>query len=351
MSKAHVILIVMWLGLTAYVLLGGADFGGGFWDLVAGGAERGRAQRDLIAHSIGPIWEANHVWLIFVLVVLWTAFPIAFASIASTLIVPLTLAAFGIIARGSAFAFRKEMPEVGLQRLFGAAFAASSVLTPFFLGTVAGAVASGRVPVGNAAGDLIDSWANPTSLLGGALAVGVSAYLAAVYLTRDAERTGDVHLTSMFRRRGLVSGVVVGGVALGGIAILAEDAPGLFQGLTGRALPLIVTSAVGGVASLLCLWQHRFTAARVAAALAVAAVIWGWAVGQYPAMLVGHLTILEAAAPPATLSALLWSLVVGGVILVPSLLLLFALFQRTGRRSEVDLPAHDGAPDLTSPSS
>lgn len=344
MSTAEVILVVMWLGLTAYVLLGGADFGGGFWDLVAGGAERGRAQRDLIAHSIGPIWEANHVWLIFVLVVLWTAFPTAFASVASTLIAPLTLAAFGIIARGSAFAFRKEMPEVGLQRLFGAAFAASSVLTPFFLGTVAGAVGSGRVPVGNAVGDLITSWANPTSLLGGSLAVGVSAYLAAVYLTRDAERTGDEHLTDLFRRRALLSGIVVGGVSLAGIAILAGDAPRLFQGLTSRALPLVGTSAAGGVASLLLLWLGRFTAARLAAALAVAAVIWGWAVAQYPEMLVGHLTISEAAAPPATLTALLWSLVAGGAVLVPSLILLFVLFQRTGRRSEVNLPPHSNAP-------
>ncbi|MDQ4130572.1 MAG: cytochrome d ubiquinol oxidase subunit II [Actinomycetota bacterium] len=343
MSSAHVILVVMWLGLTAYVLLGGADFGGGFWDLVAGGVEGGRAQRDLIAHSIGPIWEANHVWLIFVLVVLWTAFPAAFASVASTLIVPLTLAAFGIIARGAAFAFRKEMPDVGLQRLFGAAFAASSVLTPFFLGTVAGAVASGRVPVGNAAGDLIGSWANPTSVLGGTLAVGVSAYLAAVYLTRDAERTGDTKLTRLFRSRALASGVVVGAIALGGIAVLARDAPRLFAGLTGRALPLIVASALGGVSSLLLVWHARFTAARAAAALAVAAVIWGWAVAQYPEMLVGHLTILDAAAPPATLDALLWTLVVGGVILVPSLLLLFALFQRTGRRNEVDLPPLDHA--------
>ncbi|MDQ3932876.1 MAG: cytochrome d ubiquinol oxidase subunit II [Actinomycetota bacterium] len=347
MITPYIILTAMWLGLTAYVLLGGADFGAGFWDLVAGGAERGRAQRDLITHSIGPIWEANHVWLIFVLVVLWTAFPTAFASIASTLIVPLTLAAFGIIARGAAFAFRKEMPEVGLQRLFGAAFAVSSVLTPFFLGTVAGAVASGRVPVGNAAGDLIDSWANATSFLGGTLAVGVSAYLAAVYLTRDAERSGDLHLTAAFRSRALGSGIVAGGISLAGIAILAADAPRLFHGLTGRALPLIVTSALAGVASLLLLWYRRFIVARMTAALAVAAVLWGWAVAQYPAMLVGHLTILEAAAPPPTLTALAWTLVAGAVILLPSLLLLFGLFQRTGRRNETDLPAHNDAPDIT----
>ena len=153
MSLADLVLAAMWIGLTAYALLGGADFGGGWWDLVAGGAQRGAAQRTLIEHSIGPVWEANHVWLIFVLVTLWTGFPAAFAAIMSTLYVPLTLAALGVILRGSAFAFRKSVSEVSLMRLFGAMFALSSVLTAFFLGTVAGAVEIGLVTLGNAAGD------------------------------------------------------------------------------------------------------------------------------------------------------------------------------------------------------
>src|SRR5688500_8672740 len=184
----------MWLGLTAYALFGGADFGGGFWDLLAGDAHRGRAQRELIEHSIGPVWEANHVWLIFVLVVLWTGFPEAFAAVMSTLYLPLTLAAFGVILRGSAFAFRKAVPEAGLKRVFGATFALSSILTPYFLGAVAGGVASGRVPPGNAEGDVVTSWVNPTSTLGGVMAGGVCAYLAAVYLTADSARTGKADL-------------------------------------------------------------------------------------------------------------------------------------------------------------
>lgn len=331
MTAAEALLVLMWVGLTAYVLLGGADFGAGFWDLLAGGSERGRRQRDLIAGAIGPIWEANHVWLIFVVVVLWTGFPVAFASVFSTLIVPLTLAAFGIILRGSAFAFRKEIPEVDLQRLFGATFAVSSVLTPFFLGAAAGAVASGRVPVGNAAGDLLGSWLTPTSMLGGTLAVGTTAYLAAVYLIRDAERQGDTALVEAFRRRAIITALTVGIVAIAGIGVLRADAPRLFAGLTGRGLPLIVVSAAGGIGSFALVWVRRFVLARIAAAIAVTAVVWGWAVAQYPQMLVGELSIAEAASAPATLRATLVSLAVGAILLIPSLLWLFRIFQSGGR--------------------
>jgi len=339
MTLADTLLAVTWVGVTAYALLGGADFGGGFWDLLAGGARSGAARRALIEHSIGPIWEANHVWLIFVLVVLWTAFPPAFAAVASTLYIPLTLAAVGVIGRGAAFAFRKAVAELPLKRLFGGAFALSSVLTPFFLGTVAGGVASGRVPPGNAAGDVLTSWWNPTSVLGGTLAVGVCAYLAAVYLTADAARSGEPDLAEQFRRRALLAGVVVGVVALAGIAVLRADAPLLFSGLTGRALPLIVLSAVAGAASLALMWWRRFTLVRVTAALAVTAVVWGWAAGQYPDMLPGRLTIEAAAADRAVLQATLGSLAVGAALLVPSLVWLFVLFQRVpGRPAEPRQP-------------
>jgi cytochrome bd ubiquinol oxidase subunit II len=329
-TLAEWVLVLTWTGVTAYALLGGADFGAGVWDLVAGGARRGRAERALIEHSIGPVWEANHVWLIFVLVILWTAFPAVFAAVASTLYVPLTLVAFGVIARGAAFAFRKAIPEVGTKRLFGAAFAFSSLVTPFFLGTVAGAVASGRVPPGSARGDPLTSWWNPTSVLGGTMAVGVCAYLAAVYLTADAERAGQAALAERFRRRALGTGVAVGALSLAGIGVLAADAPRLYQGLTGRALPLIVASAAFGLASLALLWRRRFQVVRVTAACAVVAVVWGWAVGQYPYMLEPDLTIAAAAAGRATLQAMLATLGVGAVLLVPALAWLFILFQRTG---------------------
>jgi cytochrome d ubiquinol oxidase subunit II len=325
---AEVLLAVTWVGVTAYALFGGADFGGGFWDLLAGGARRGREQRALIEHSIGPIWEANHVWLIFVLVVLWTAFPPVFAAVASTLYIPFTLAAVGVIGRGAAFAFRKSVTELPLQRLFGAAFALSSVLTPFFLGTIAGAVASGRVPPGNATGDLVTSWWNPTSLLGGTLAVGACAYLAAAYLTADAARAGQPALAEAFRRRAIATGLVVGAVALAGIAVLRADAPVLFAGLTGRALPLVAASALAGGASLWLLVWRRFLAVRVTAALAVAAVVWGWAAGQYPWMLLGGLTIGQAAASRPVIEAVLGSLAVGALLFLPPLAWLYVLFQR-----------------------
>jgi cytochrome bd ubiquinol oxidase subunit II len=309
-------------------LVDGADFGAGAWDLIAGGAHGGARQRALIEHSIGPVWEANHVWLIFALVMLWTGFPTAFAAIMSTLYIPLTAVAFGVILRGAAFAFRKAVSELWLKRLFGACFAASSVITPFFLGTVAGAVATGRVPPGTALGQPISSWVNPTSLLGGVLAVGVCAYLAAVYLTNDARRTGDHDLTEWFRVRALAAGLVVGLIALGGIGILRADAPRLFDGLTGRALPLVVASALFGAASLFLLARRRLVAVRVTAALAVVAIIWGWAVAQYPYLLEPDLTIAQAASSPVVMQAVLVSLAVGSLLLVPSLALLFALFQR-----------------------
>jgi cytochrome d ubiquinol oxidase subunit II len=328
LPEAQWLLAVMWLGLTLYTLLGGADFGGGCWDLLAGGARRGMPQRKLIEHSIGPVWEANHVWLIFVIVLLWTGFPSVFAAVTSTLYIPLTLAAFGIIARGAAFAFRKASTELWQQRLFGAAFALASVLTPFFLGTVAGGVASGRVPPGLAEGDLLTSWWNPTSVLSGALAVGTCAYLAAAYLCADARREGSAELAEAFRRRGLATGVLVGLVALGGILVLRADAPRLYDGLTGRALPLVVVSAAGGLASLVLLVLRRFTLVRLTAAVAVAAVIWGWALGQYPVMLEPGVTVTEAAASPSVLSATLAALAVGAVLLIPSMLWLFVLVQR-----------------------
>jgi cytochrome bd ubiquinol oxidase subunit II len=327
-SLADVVLAVMWVGLTAYALLGGADFGGGVWDLLAGDAQRGRAQRELIEHSIGPVWEANHVWLIFVLVVLWTGFPVAFAAVMTTLYVPLTLAAVGVILRGAAFAFRKAVPEVQLKRLFGATFAASSILTPFCLGAVAGGIASGRVPRGNARGEPLSSWVNPTSLLGGTLAVAVCAYLAAVYLTRDAERSGHADLAATFRRRGIAAGIACGVLALAGVAVLRADAPDLFKGLTSRAAPLVGVSAAAGLASLVLLARRAFVLARPAAALAVTAVLWGWGVGQYPNLLEPDLTVEEAAAADAALVPLLVTMGVAGALVVPSLVLLFVMFQR-----------------------
>ncbi|MGH3785507.1 MAG: cytochrome d ubiquinol oxidase subunit II, partial [Pseudonocardiaceae bacterium] len=254
--------------------------------------------------------------------------PPAFAAIAATLYIPLTLAALGMIARGAAFAFRHSIDQLALQRFFGASFAFSSVATPFFLGTIAGGVASGRVPPGIAAGNVLTSWLNPTSILGGVIAVGACAYLATVYLSADAQRRHDLTLLEYFRRRAVVTAVLVGGITLAGIAVLRADAPALFEGLISRGLPLVLGSAVAGLGSIVLLLRRRPGLARAAAALAVTAVIWGWAVAQYPYLLQPELTVQAAAAGEATLRAMLISLVGGAILVVPSLLFLFTLFNR-----------------------
>jgi cytochrome bd ubiquinol oxidase subunit II len=321
-------LVVLWVGLTLYALLAGADFGAGFWDLAAGRGPAGHGRRELIERVIGPVWEANHVWLIFVLVLLWTGFPPVFAAVMSTLYLPLTLVALGIIARGAAFAFRKATDVAWQRVLFGGAFAVSSVLTPFFLGTVAGAIASGRVPPGLAAGNLVRSWWNPTSVLGGVLAIGTCAYLAATYLCADAQRLSGPEVADGYRRRALVTGVVVGAVALGGIAVLHGDAPALFHGLTHRALPLVVVSSVAGLLSLVLLLLRRYQLVRLTAAAAVTAILWGWAVAQYPHLLPPATDYAAVQADHAVLVVTLGVTGVGAVILVPSLAWLLLLFQR-----------------------
>jgi len=327
-TLAEIVAAVMFVGITLYALLGGADFGAGFWDLVAGNARKGAAPRALIEQSIGPVWEANHVWLIFVLVTLWTGFPDAFAPIMSTLYVPLTLAAIGIILRGAAFAFRKEAEALGVRRVFGATFASSSVITPYFLGAVVGGVASGRVPPGDETGDVWTSWVNPTSVLGGVLAVVVCAFLAAVYLCADAERRGQSDMVRAFRVRALVSGAGAGAVALAGVFVLREDAEDLFHGLTHRGAALMVVSAVGGISTMVLVWKGYYAYARYTAAIAVVAVLWGWAAGQYPYMLEPTLTIEDAAGARATLTAMLAVLGAGSLLLVPALVYLFVLLQR-----------------------
>ena len=328
MTLADTCAAVMFAGIALYALLAGADFGAGFWDLLAGGAERGRAPRALIEESIGPVWEANHVWLIFVLVTLWTAFPAAFAPIMSTLYIPLTLAAIGIILRGAAFAFRKASATLPLRRLFGVTFASSSVLTPFMLGAVVGGIASGRVPAREQTGDVLRSWLNLTSMLGGVMAVVVCAFLAAVYLTADAERRDRPELVRAFRRRAVASAVVAGAVALAGVVVLKHDAPDLFHGLTHRGAPLIGLSAGAGVATLVLLGRSEYALARVSAALAVVAVLFGWAAAQYPYMLEPGLRISDAAGAHATLVAILVVLGAGALVLVPALVWLFVLMQR-----------------------
>jgi cytochrome bd ubiquinol oxidase subunit II len=321
--------VLLFAAVTAYAIFGGADFGAGFWDLVAGGAVRGERPREVIDHSIGPVWEANHVWLIFCFVVLWTGFPDAYASITLTLFVPLSVAAFGIVLRGSSFAFRKTVFRTRDRRNFGAAFAVSSVLVPYCFGAIAGAIASGRVPAGGEAGDPWTSWINPTSVLGGVLAVVVAAYLAAVYLVWDARRLGDQTMVEYFRRRAIGAAVVAGVVAFVGIFVLRSDADYLFDGLTTDALPLVILSAICGTASLVLLVRGATRGARLLAVGAVASIVIGWGVAQWPYILPESLEVSDAAAPSGTLDTLLAAAVGFVLIVLPGFVLLYSLDQRS----------------------
>src|SRR3954469_3381183 len=248
--------IVLLAAIVCYGVFGGADFGCGLWDLTAGGAARGARARALIDHAIGPVWEANHTWLIFCLVLLWSAFPPAFSAIMTTLYIPLGIAAFGIVLRGSGFAFRKVSMHSAEQRLNGIAFASSSVITPFCFGAVAGGIASGRVPTAGH-GDPITSWLNPTSVLGGLLAVLTCGYLAAVFLTAEAHRRADAELEGWARRRAVVAAVATGAVATAGLFVLHHDAHRLFTQLVDRGWPLILVSALAGLAALLTTLRPR----------------------------------------------------------------------------------------------
>jgi cytochrome d ubiquinol oxidase subunit II len=325
MHLYEVPLLFALVGLALYTVLGGADFGAGFWQLVAGRGKRADEVRDEAHHAMAPVWEANHVWLIFVLTVVWTAYPAAFGSIASTLSIPLFIAGIGIVMRGGAYALRGGTRTAGEQRRVDTVFALSSVLTPFALGTVIGAIASERVHLGNPGGSLVTSWLNPTSIAIGVLAVASGAYTSAVFLSGDAERHGDRALVERFRARALGAGLAAGAVALGALIVLHFDAERIFRRLTqGVGLPALVASVIAGIATLALVWRRRYEPARYLAAVAVAATIAGWALAQNPVFLKG-LSVREAAAGHETLVAVVVAILVGALLLFPSLALLFRL--------------------------
>jgi cytochrome bd ubiquinol oxidase subunit II len=331
-------LVFVLVGLALYTVLGGADFGAGFWQLCAGRGRGSQRVREFAHQSMGPVWEANHVWLIFVLTVFWTAYPTAFGSIASTLAVALFIALVGIVFRGAAYAWRAGAANDRELGRIDAIFSLSSILTPFALGAAIGGIATNRVPVGNAAGDEITSWLNGTSLFVGLLAVAACAYLAAVYLAADAARDTQGALERAFRARALGAGAIAGVLAIAGIFVVRADRHTLFTSLlTGRALGAVIVSLLAGATTLVLVYRRRYEAARYAAAIAVAAIVVGWALARWPTILPG-LSIRQAAAGHATLVWLVVCVVCGGLILFPALALLFRLtltgrFSRSGPMS------------------
>jgi cytochrome d ubiquinol oxidase subunit II len=335
-TLAEILAGIVLVSLNAYVLLAGADFGGGVWDLLARGPRK-QAQRALVAEAIGPMWEANHVWLILAVVLLFTCFPPVFAQLGIRLHIPLSLALIGIVLRGSAFAFRSYGGQRDqVQRNWGRLFASASLVTPLLLGMAVGAVAAGKV--GEAGGGrreafwavYVAPWLNPFALAVGVFALACFAFLAAVYLTLESE---DPELRDDFRRRGLGSGVAVIVAGVVALALSRGVTPSLQQGLLGApwASPLHVLTGVMAVGGLVALWLRRWRWARIAAAGEVSLILWGWALGQYPYLLPPGFTIDGAAAPPVTLKLALGALALGGVVLFPSLYYLFGVFK--GRRA------------------
>jgi len=343
---------ILLASVTLYAVFGGADFGGGLWDLLAGGDQRGRAPRRLIDDTITPVWEANHVWLVFDLVIFWTAFPHAFAAVMTTAALPLWLALGGVVLRGAGFAFRKEARQLSLERAFGASFAFSSLITPFFMGTVIGAIATGQVPA-EATHASLRAWTSTTALLIGFLFVSACGYLAAVYLADEAARCGNRGLETYFTRRAQAAGVVAGALSLATLAELHSSNPLLYDRLTGRAVALVILAGVCGLGVVIALTAGLTTgrrwrgAIRIVAALGVAAVVWGWGVAQYPVLLPGTpVTLTNAGAPHSTLAALVVLFVIVVVLVGPAFVLLFSL---QGRRALLLPAAGGGAPPPAQP--
>jgi cytochrome d ubiquinol oxidase subunit II len=330
MSLADVLAGVIVVALNCYVLLGGADYGGGVWDLFASGARKGR-QRELIAHAIGPVWEANHVWVILVVVLLFTCFPLAFARLGTTLHIPLTLLLVGVVLRGSAFTFRSYGGEGEQERHWGRVFAVASLVTPILLGVIVGAVASGGVHAPRTADQTfwstyVQPWLTPFAFSVGLFALACFAFLAAVYLTVEAR---DDAVREDFRWRALVAGVLVFVTAAVALLFARIGAPRVWAGLLAApwAIPLHLLTAAAAIGALTALWSRRWRAARIAAAAQVSLILWGWALAQFPYMIPPDLTIAAVAAPAVTLELVAGALGLGAVVLFPSLYYLFKIFK------------------------
>lgn len=321
----HLIGLAMIAALTFYAVMAGADYGGGVWDLFAFGP-RATKQRETIATAIGPIWEANHVWLILVIVLLFGCFPPAFAAISIALHIPLTLLLIGIVLRGSAFTFRTyDSHKDETQRRWGRIFAISSLITPVILGIIVGAISNGDLQTsGNDfVKTYVHSWLQPFPVAVGFLALSLFAYLAAVYLTSD---TTDAELQNDFRIRAIISAFVSAVFALIVFLLSKTEAPGIWTDIS-RAIPLLIGTFIVSVTALTCLFLRKFKVARFVAAGQVALVLWGWALGQYPYLVRPSWTITNSAANGRTLELIVLALGAGAILLFPSFYYLLHIFK------------------------
>src|SRR5258707_8140585 len=314
--------------LIIYALLGGADYGGGVWDLFAFG-KRAPAQRTLVEAAIGQVGKANHVWLILVIVVLFTAFPPAFAAISTALHIPLTLLLIGIVLRGTTFTFRAHDAERDdVQRRWSLLFSIASIITPVLLGIVLGAIASGTIRVENGlvVSGFLKSWLAPFPFAVGFFALSLFAFLAAVYLTVEASEN---ELQEDFRMRALIAGFAVGILALIVFLLAGTGAPTVRAGISRSwwALGLHLFTAVFAVGAFYGLRSRKYRLARICAAAQVTLILVGLAVAQFPYLIEPDITIYSAAAPRATLQLLLIALAAGVLVLFPSYYYLFRVFK------------------------
>jgi len=327
MTLPYITAAVLWLALIAYAVLGGADFGGGVWGLLAFGPSKER-QRQLVDEAIGPVWEANHVWLIFLIVGLFTAFPIVFSTLSVVLFVPFTLALFGIVLRGAAFIFHTHSPGA-LRQFWGRLFSAASAITPFLLGACAAAVAGGQIhaPGGQANISPVSLWTTPFALNIGAMAVSLCATLAAIYLSVEAQQAADTDLMAAFRLRAIIAGALTAALGALGLLLSQEEATLLWNGMLAHALPLVLATMLVGLGAAASLLLRRYQLARVLIILETALMLASWGAAQLPYLVPPDLTIANAASPDATLIALLVSTAIGMLVLLPSLWLLFRVFK------------------------
>jgi len=329
LTLATICAALIWFALIAYAVLGGADFGGGVWDLLARGS-RAEKERAAIANALGPVWEANNVWLIFVIVLTWTTFPIVYAAISTALFIPLTLALVGIIFRGAAFGFRSAYGRrIGAAQAWGRVFSVASVITPFLLGMVAGAIAGGdiRVHGQEVIANYWTTWTTPFAFACGAFALGLCSVLAATYLTAEAQMNGDRDLIAIFLPRAIIAGAVTAVLGAIAAALARWEDPLLWSGLIGKALPLSLGAVLVGLATAGALILGGYRLARILVAAETALIIGAWGVAQYPYMVVPDLTVQNAASPASTLTLAIISSLIGLLILLPSLWYLFVIFK------------------------
>jgi cytochrome bd ubiquinol oxidase subunit II len=330
MSLAYILLAILWLALIIYTVLGGADFGAGMLELFAVGPT-GIRQEALIDESIDPVWEANHVWLIVLLVILFSAFPSAFAAINIILFIPLVLAVIGIVLRGSAFAFRVHgiITRQRTVNLLGRIFSAASIITPFFLAVCAAAIASGHIIIvgNNPQTNLGSEWVTPFTLTIGAMALSLCVTIAAIYMTVEASARGDSELAEAFRQRGLIAGALVAVFGVLGLLQAPSEAPVLWHGMLDHALILIIATMLIGVGAALALWTRRYQLARILIIGETAFLLGTWGVSQLPYLIPPDVTVTSAASSQSTMLTLLVGLIIALIIVIPSFWLLFYVFK------------------------